>query len=159
MNKKTIYIAGGCFWGTEAFFKKINGVLDTTVGYANSIIKNPNYEQVKTGNTNAVETVKIIYNADILSLQEIITKLFSVIDPTALNYQGGDYGTQYRNGIYYENLADEAQIKKLLNKLSKCYSKPLATELKQIQNFYEAEEYHQDYLDKHPNGYCHIKLS
>lgn len=100
---KKIYFAGGCFWGVQAFFKTIKGVIKTVVGYANSNVKNPLYSEVKSQTTTAVEAVEITYDENIVSLNTLIGKFFKAIDPTALNFQGPDYGTQYRNGIYYFN--------------------------------------------------------
>ncbi|WP_369086102.1 peptide-methionine (S)-S-oxide reductase MsrA [Metamycoplasma spumans] len=154
---KDIYIAGGCFWGVQWYLKKINGVLDTKVGYANSNIENPSYEQVKTSLTNAVETVYVKYDADIVSLDYLIKMLFKVVDPTSLNFQAEDFGSQYRNGIYYTDNEDYQAIEKSLSEVAKNYDKPIVTENLALQNFFLAEEYHQDYLDKNPNGYCHIK--
>ncbi|EFF41532.1 peptide-methionine (S)-S-oxide reductase MsrA [Mycoplasmopsis alligatoris] len=155
---KKVYVAGGCFWGVQGFFKTIAGVTKTTVGYANSKIDNPIYEQVKTQNTNAVEAVEIFYDEKITSLEKIVEALFSVIDPTALNYQGPDYGTQYRNGIYYVNQDDKAIIENKIAQLSKNISGKVVTEILELKNYFLAEEYHQDFTDKHPNIQCHIKF-
>ena len=155
-KESTIYLAGGCFWGTEHFLKQINGVIKTEVGYANSIIENPSYEQVCTGKTNAAETVKVTYNPDVLSLPLLLDLYFKTIDPTSLNKQGGDKGTQYRTGIFYVNKDDEKVINSSIATLSEQYDKPVVIEVMPIKNFYSAELYHQDYLDKNPSGYCHI---
>ncbi|MBN0919202.1 peptide-methionine (S)-S-oxide reductase MsrA [[Mycoplasma] gypis] len=155
---KRIYLAGGCFWGVQGFFKTIKGVKFTTVGYANSDIENPSYQLVKTGKTNAVETTEIYFDESIISLEEIVKTLFSVIDPTALNYQDVDYGTQYRNGVYWEIEEDHQKIKNVIESLKSNYTKPVVTEVLKLQNYYLAEEYHQDYTDKNPNVACHIKF-
>ncbi|ADE19594.1 peptide-methionine (S)-S-oxide reductase MsrA [Mycoplasma crocodyli] len=155
---KKIYLAGGCFWGVQAYFKTIKGIIKTTVGYANSEIKNPTYIQVKTGSTNAVEAVEIYYDEIILKLDEIVKKLFDVIDPTQLNHQAHDFGSQYRNGFYFENEEDELIINNKINELSKHIKGKVVTEVLKLKNYYLAEEYHQDYLDKHPNAYCHINF-
>ncbi|TPR53402.1 peptide-methionine (S)-S-oxide reductase MsrA [Metamycoplasma neophronis] len=155
--EKEIWIAGGCFWGVQWFLRRCEGVIETKVGYANSDVKMPSYEQVKTSQTNAVETTYVKYDDTVTDLKTLITKLFTVIDPTAKDYQGEDIGSQYRNGIYYVNDDDKKVIKEILLELSKNYTKPLATEVLYLKNFYLAEEYHQDYLEKNPNGYCHIK--
>lgn len=152
----TIYFAGGCFWGTEHFMKQIKGVVDTQAGYANSSVANPSYKEVCTGNTGAAETVKVIYDPSTVSLDFLIDLYFMTIDPLSVNRQGNDIGTQYRTGIFYESEKDRCVIDRQIEKLSKQYSAPIAVEVKRIENFYPAEEYHQDYLDKNPRGYCHI---
>ena len=151
-----IYLAGGCFWGTEHFLKQIRGVESTQVGYANSNVANPSYEQVCSGKTNAAETVKVVYNPEEVSLDLLLNLYFQTIDPTSLNRQGNDRGTQYRTGIYYTNKADIAVINQAVRALADQYKNPIAIEVKPLTNFYPAENYHQDYLDKNPNGYCHI---
>ena len=155
---KKIYVAGGCFWGIEEYFKRKQGILDTTVGYLNSNVENPSYELVCTGITNSAEALEIIYDEKIISLEEILEYLFKVIDPTSLNKQGNDIGTQYRTGIYTNNLEEKEIIFKFLLEKSKFYDKKIVFENENLINFYPAEEYHQDYLSKNPNGYCHIKL-
>ena len=155
---KDIYFAGGCFWGIEEYFSRINGVIDTEVGYANSKVENPSYELVCSGMTDSAETVKIIYDENIISLENLLEKLFLVIDPTLLNRQGNDIGSQYRTGIYYNNDEDFKLINSYIDKIRHNYDKDILTEVLKIKNFYPAEEYHQDYLKKNPNGYCHIKL-
>lgn len=155
-NQSEIYFAGGCFWGTEHFLKLIKGVEGTQVGYANGNIKNPTYEQVCDGNTGFAETVKVDYDPQVVKLDFLIDLFFKTIDPTSLNRQGNDRGPQYRTGIYYTDKADLPIINAAVQALAKNYSKPLVVEIKPLTNFYKAEDYHQDYLDKHPNGYCHI---
>lgn len=153
---ETIYFAGGCFWGTEHFFKQIDGVVDTEVGYANSTIPNPTYKEVCTGETHAAEGVKVEYDTTRIDLPFLIQLYFMTIDPTSVNRQGNDTGTQYRTGIYYTNAAQQRIALAEIEKESQLHSHPLAVEVMQLQNFYPAEEYHQDYLDKNPGGYCHI---
>lgn len=157
-NVKEIYFAGGCFWGTEHFMKQINGVVQTQVGYANGkmSIKNPTYEQVCNDNTGFAETVKVSFDPQQADLELLIDLFFKTIDPTSLNRQGNDRGTQYRTGIYYTDKADLPVIKHTVAVLSKKYAKPVVVEIEPLSNFYQAEDYHQDYLGKHPNGYCHI---
>lgn len=154
---KEIYLAGGCFWGMEHFLQFIRGVEKTQVGYANSIKENPTYEEVCTGETRAAETVKVLYNPEILSLKLLLETFFKAIDPTSVNKQGGDIGLQYRTGIYYTDKTDTATIENVMKKEAAQYSRPIATEVKALKNFYPAEDYHQDYLDKNPTGYCHIR--
>lgn len=155
-NLSEIYFAGGCFWGTEHFLKQIRGVESTQVGYANGNIANPTYQQVCTGKTNFAETVKVEYNPKEIDLKFLIDLFFKTIDPTSLNKQGNDRGTQYRTGIYYTDPADLPVIRAAVDELAKGYSKPLVVEIEPLSNFYPAEDYHQDYLDKNPGGYCHI---
>ena len=156
---KNIYLAGGCFWGIEEYFGYIKGIIQTKVGYANSKILNPSYEMVCSGATNAVEAVEIIYDSDIILLDSILDEFFSIIDPTILNQQGNDIGTQYRSGIYFIDENDREIIQRYINKIASNYDKKILTEAKKLENFFEAESYHQKYLKKNPNGYCHIDLS
>ncbi|MBR5111554.1 MAG: peptide-methionine (S)-S-oxide reductase MsrA [Clostridia bacterium] len=152
---KTIYLAGGCFWGCQKYFDLMDGVIETEVGYANGPTANPTYEQVKRHAGHA-ETVRVVYDPDRLPLPELLRRYFGVIDPTAVNRQGEDYGIQYRTGIYYTDGADAPVVTEALKELAKQYGRPLAVENKPLENFYSAEEYHQKYLEKHPDGYCHI---
>lgn len=156
MDLKTIYLAGGCFWGTEHFFSLVPGVRETEVGYANSNVPDPTYREVCSGATGAAETVKVVYDADSITLPFILNLYYQTIDPTSLNRQGNDRGTQYRTGIFYTDSLERPVIEKSLARLQESYSKPLAIEVAPLRNFYPAEDYHQDYLDKNPGGYCHI---
>lgn len=156
MNTKEIYLAGGCFWGTEHFLSLVPGVEFTEVGYANSNVPNPSYQEVCTGRTGAAETVKVVYNPDSVSLPYLLSLYYKTIDPTSINKQGNDRGTQYRTGIYYTDPSDRPVIEKSVQDLQTQYSRPLAIEVEALQNFYPAEDYHQNYLDKNPGGYCHI---
>ena len=156
---KTIYLAGGCFWGTEHFFKQIKGVTDTTVGFANGNTDNPTYKEVYTDTTGYAEAVKIDYDDSVVSLHLLIEMFFKAIDPTSLNKQGEDAGTRYRTGIYYTPDTDLDTIKAVMDAEQKKYSTPFVVELLPLSNFFPAEEYHQDYLDKNPTGYCHLPLA
>lgn len=158
-NIKEIYFAGGCFWGTEHLFQLVRGVVDTEVGYANGKIKNPTYEQVISHTTGFAEAVKVKYDADQVNLPLLINLFFKSIDPTVLDRQGNDVGDNYRSGIYSTDAATEAIVKTEVAKLAKNYNKPVVVEKILLKNFYKAEDYHQDYLDKNPGGYCHIPLS
>ncbi len=155
--QKEIYLAAGCFWGAEKAFKSLNGVIDTTVGYANGVGNNVTYQQVKTGTTGHKETVKVIYDDNIITLDKLLKAFFICVDPTLKNQQGHDIGTQYQSGVYY--LYEESKkicidyFEQEKKKWSEFY-----TELLPLNIFVEAEEYHQDYLVKNPNGYCHINL-
>lgn len=159
MNVKEIYLAGGCFWGTQHFLSLVNGVVSTEVGYANSIVPAPSYKLVCTGTTDAAETVAVKYDADKVSLQFILDLYYKTIDPTSVNRQGCDCGTQYRTGIYYTDPADRAVIDESIRNLAASYDEPVAIESMPLKNFYPAEDYHQDYLVKNPSGYCHIDPS
>lgn len=154
---KEIFLAGGCFWGMEHFLQFIRGVEKTEVGYANSNKEKPSYEEVCSGKTLAAETVKVTYAPEILPLKLLLETFFKAIDPTAVNKQGGDEGLQYRTGIYFTSPSDKPVIDEVMSEVAKLYSHPLATEAKKLENFYPAEDYHQDYLDKNPGGYCHIR--
>ncbi len=156
---KKIYLAGGCFWGVEEYFSRINGVINTTVGYANSDTENPSYEKVCTGATNAAETVYIEYDEKVVNLENLLKYYFAIINPVSINKQGPDKGTQYRTGIYYIDESDLEIIKKHILTVQTKYDEKLAVEICRIVNFYEAEEYHQNYLKKNPHGYCYIDLS
>ena len=157
-NVKEIYLAGGCFWGTEHYLKMINGVVFTEVGYANSLVENPSYEMVCKGNTMAAETVYIKYDTSLISLETLLNLYFVSIDPTSVNKQGHDVGVQYRTGIYYTDENDVATINKVLLEQQQKYSEEIVVEVMPLENFYPAEDYHQDYLIKNPNGYCHLPL-
>lgn len=152
----TIYLAGGCFWGIAHLFSLVPGVSSTTAGYANSTIANPSYSQVCTGATGAAETVKIAYDDTAVSLTDLLDLYFKSIDPLSLNRQGNDTGTQYRTGIYYTDPADLPVIEAQLATLQRRHTRPLAIESGLLSNFYPAEDYHQQYLDKNPGGYCHV---
>ena len=156
METKEIYLAGGCFWGTEHFFKQINGVVETEVGFANGHTDAPTYEQVYTDTTGYAETVKVVYDPMKVSLEFLLEMFFVTIDPTSINKQGHDEGTRYRTGIYYTDATDLAIIDKVYAEEQTKYSEPLVVEREPLSAFYPADEYHQDYLDKHPDGYCHL---
>ena len=156
-NLKEIYLAGGCFWGTEKYLANINGIVKTDVGYANGNTENPTYNEVCHNNTGHAETVRVFYDPKIIRLEFILTLYYDVIDPTSVNRQGGDTGAQYRTGIYYVDAQDVPVIQSSINELQTHYEKPIAIEVLPLRNYYIAEEYHQKYLDKNPNGYCHIR--
>lgn len=156
MNKE-ICFAGGCFWGLEHYIKQIRGVENTEVGYANGHTENPTYHEVCTDETGFAETVRVTYNPSTLPLRKLTEIYFEAIDPTSLNRQGGDHGTQYRTGIYYMDVADEPVLREVFKKKQKELGEtPLRVELLPLKNFYRAEDYHQDYLIKNPTGYCHL---
>ena len=156
---KEIYFAGGCFWGTEHFFKQIEGVIETEVGFANGHTENPTYKEVYTDQTGFAETVYVKYNSDVVSLEFLLNMFFKAIDPTSLNKQGEDEGTRYRTGVYYTSDDDLAVIEKVFAQEQQNHQQPLAVEKLPLQNYYSAEDYHQDYLDKNPTGYCHLPVA
>lgn len=156
---KEIYFAGGCFWGTEHFFKQIKGVVNTEVGFANGTTDNPTYQEVYTDKTGYAETVHVTYNPEVVSLELLLRMFFKAIDPTSLNQQGHDVGTRYRTGIYYIDEADLSIIESIYAEEQNQYAETFVVEKKPLENFYTAEEYHQDYLDKNPDGYCHLPLA
>jgi peptide methionine sulfoxide reductase msrA/msrB len=154
--KKEIYLAGGCFWGTEKYLENISGILSTEVGYANGNTVNPTYEEVCYNNTGHAETVKVEYDDNRIGLPYILELYYDVINPVSINRQGGDIGSQYRTGIYYTDDTDAKVIHGSIEKLQKKYKEKIAIEVTPLTNYYKAEEYHQKYLDKNPTGYCHI---
>ena len=156
---KKIYLAGGCFWGTDHLFSLVEGVEKTVAGYANSRVADPTYEMVCSGRTGAAETVEVIYDDTRVSLTELLYIYFRSIDPTTFDRQGNDVGTQYRTGIYYTDSSDLPVIEADVATVQRRYSEPLAVEVLPLENFYPAELYHQQYLYKNPKGYCHISPS
>lgn len=154
-NMKEIYFAGGCFWGTEKVFKSVPGVVETTVGYANGHTENPTYQEVCTDTTGHRETVKVEYDPEVISLEKLTRVYFLVIDPTVENRQGNDRGTQYQTGVYYSDPADLEILTAVFDEQRLQYD-PFCVELEPLDGFWTAEEYHQDYLEKNPGGYCHI---
>ena len=159
MKKETIYLAGGCFWGTEKYISLIPGVLSTEVGYINGKRETVTYEQVCRENTGLAEAVRVEFDAERLPLFELLTLFFDAIDPLSVNRQGNDVGTQYRAGIYYADAAQKSAIDAALSALAARFDRPLAVEALPLVNYCRAEEYHQKYLAKNPSGYCHIGLS
>lgn len=152
---KTIYLAGGCFWGTQKFFDQFDGILQTETGYANGPTENPSYQEVCQSSGHA-ETVKIVYEPDRIKLEKLIEYYFMTIDPLAYHRQGADKGIQYRTGIYYEDETDLPILEACYAKEQEKYRHKMEVELLPLENFYSAEEYHQKYLDKNPGGYCHV---
>ena len=157
--EKSIVLAGGCFWGMQGYFDQLHGVTFTRVGYANGTFPDPTYEQVKTGKTGHAEALWVEYDDALLPLSYLLAHYWRVIDPTLLNRQGGDTGTQYRTGIYYTDDADLPDIRKSRNSEAAKYDAPIVTEVEELRCFYDAETYHQRYLEKNPGGYCHIHVT
>lgn len=154
--EKIIFLAGGCFWGVQEYYSRLKGIISTTSGYANGKKANPTYQEVKSGIYEHAETVKIKYDDEIISLNKILEHYLRFIDPYSINQQGEDKGIQYRSGIYYLDKKDYILIKEYLDSHLKNDYK---IEILPLLNFYNAEEYHQDYLKKNINGYCHINLN
>ena len=157
MNKD-IYLAGGCFWGAEHFFKQIEGVAFTEVGFANGNTPDPTYKEVYTDTTGYAETVHIRFDNEKVGLKFLLRMFFKAIDPTSLNKQGEDEGTRYRTGIYYVDPADIPAIRAVFDEVQRTLAAPVVVEVEPLRNFFRAEDYHQDYLDKNPDGYCHLPL-
>ena len=151
-----VYLAGGCFWGVEAYFSNLDGVVKTEVGYANGKTATTTYEELKV--TGFAETVKVSFDEEIISLNEIFEHFYYIIDPTSLNKQGNDVGSQYRTGIYSRSEAILKAARNFLNIKQENEKEKILVEVKVLNNYIRAEEYHQDYLKKNPAGYCHINL-
>lgn len=156
---KEIYLAGGCFWGTQLYLDSINGIVETDVGYANGNTKNPTYEEVCNEDTGHSEAVRVVYDPEKASLPFVLELYYSVVNPTAINSQGGDVGSQYRTGVYYTDHEDKEVILKSIEELQKKYDEPIAIEVKPLENYYLAEEYHQKYMEKNPTATCHIPMT
>lgn len=160
--KETAYLAGGCFWCTEAVFKKLKGVLSATPGYSGGNIENPTYEQVSSGMTGHAETAKIEFNPDVLSFENLLAVFFETHDPTTINRQGNDVGPQYRSIIFYTTANQKETAERYIEKLKndKIYENPVVTEIRQFEKFYEAENYHKNYYERHKNQpYCKIIIA
>ena len=156
---KEIYLAGGCYWGVEKYLSNIKGVMETTVGFANGDTHHPTYEQVRYENTGHAETVKVIYDEAQVPLTALLTLFYQIIDPVSVDKQGEDEGHQYRTGIYFTEKEDESVIAASLAELEQQVGQKVAVEACPLEHFYDAEEYHQKYLDKNPGGYCHVPLA
>ncbi len=152
--RDTAVFAGGCFWGVQAVFEHVKGVISSTSGYAGGTVSDPGYELVSTGTTGHAESVQVIYDPSKITYGELLKVFFSVAhNPTELNYQGPDHGTQYRSAIFYTNAEQAKLAKAYIAQLTaaKVYPAPIVTEVSQLKKFYAAEDYHQGYLDKHPD--------
>lgn len=159
MEKRQIYLAGGCFWGLEKLMQSIPGVLDAVSGYANGTCEaDANYKTVCGGKTNFRETVLVTYDPARVSLDQLLFAYYAVVDKTAVNRQGHDIGTQYQAGVYYADDASKAIVERVAA-VERARTPGFAVEIKPLENFFPAEEYHQDYLDKNPGGYCHIPFT
>jgi len=155
MNSQAITLGGGCFWCTEAVFEIVDGVLAVESGYSNGHVVNPTYEQVCRGDTGHAEVIRVDFDADRISLREILAIFFTIHDPTTLNRQGNDTGTQYRSGIYLHDAAQEAEVRAVVAEANEALKGRVVTEVKPLANYSKAEGYHQHYFANHPNaGYC-----
>ena len=154
--EKVIYLAGGCFWGVQEYYSRLKGVISSISGYANGRKENPTYLEVKSQEYHHVETVKVTYDDEIITLTKLLEHFLRFVDPYSLNQQGEDIGVQYRSGVYYTDENEKEIIKQFFDKNLK---QGYLIEIKPLDNFYPAEEYHQDYLKKNVGGYCHINLN
>jgi peptide-methionine (S)-S-oxide reductase len=155
MNVQTITLGGGCFWCTEAVYEQVDGVLAVESGYSNGQVHNPSYAQVCEGDTGHNEVVKVAFDADRISLREVLEIFFVVHDPTTLNRQGNDVGTQYRSGIYLHDPSQEAVVREVLAEVNELNRGRVVTEVEPVANYWRAEDYHQHYFANHPGqGYC-----
>ncbi len=159
MKNKKIYVAGGCFWGVNEYYRRLKGVNAVVSGYAQGHTVNPTYQEVCSQTTNHTETVEINYNPDEISLRQIVDHFFRMIDPTLLNRQGNDVGTQYRSGLYALDKEEVQELMSIVKSYQLNYDRPIVVEVEPLTSFYVAEENHQDYLVKNPGGYCHIDFS
>lgn len=156
-NPQTIVLAGGCFWCTESVFKEVRGVLDVESGYSNGQETVPTYEQVCTGRTGCAEVVKLTYDPAVITLRQILEIFFLVHDPTQLNRQGNDVGTQYRSGIYVTTSEQKQLAEDMILEIDRdrLFGAPIVTEVQPLQHYFAAEDYHQDFFEKNPTqGYC-----
>jgi peptide-methionine (S)-S-oxide reductase len=159
-SHETIVLGGGCFWCTEALFSTVVGVLRATPGYAGGVTPDPSYRQVCHEDTGHAEVVEVEYDPEVLSLEELLSVFFAIHDPTSLNRQGGDVGTQYRSIILYDSFAQKLKVENFIAELTRDYDKPIVTEVKELERFYPAEENHQRYYDKNPREpYCQAVIS
>jgi len=153
---ETATLAGGCFWGVEELVRKLPGVVDTTVGYAGGTLDNPRYEDVKKGRTGHAESLQIVFDPSKISYDDILDFFFRLHDPTTANRQGNDIGTQYRSAIFYHDDAQRDAAQRAIERAQPKWPRPIVTEVVPFTNFYEAEDFHQDYLQRNPHGYtCH----
>ena len=156
-DPRVLYLAGGCFWGVEGYFSRLNGVIDTEVGYINGKTDQTSYQDLKV--TDHAEAIKLTYDANKISLEELLDHYFRIIDPTSLDKQGNDRGRQYRTGIYSDDEEVLEKAKEYIEARQADYDKKIVVEVERVNNYILAEDYHQDYLEKNPGGYCHVDLS
>lgn len=162
MEEDTITFGSGCFWCSQAVFERVDGVVSATAGYSGGDVPHPTYEQVCTGKTGHAEVVQVVYNPRKVSLEKLLEIFWKTHDPTTLNRQGADVGTQYRSVIFYHNEKQKAVAEALKKRLEeeKIWADPVVTEISPFKNFYPAEKYHQDYYQKNPSaGYCQFVIT
>lgn len=162
MQMKKAIFAGGCFWCTEAIYKRLRGVASVMPGYAGGTIEHPTYEQVSTGTTGHAEAILIEYDSEIIPYEKLLAIFFRTHNPTTLNQQGADTGTQYRSAVFYSDTAEKEIAERIIQELEteKIYPDPIVTEITPFTNFYPAENYHRDYYDRNRDqGYCNIVIS
>ncbi len=160
-ERDTITLGAGCFWCVEAVFQRVNGVISVASGYSGGTVENPTYNQICTGTTGHAEVLQISYNPRIISFSELLEIFFSTHDPTTLNRQGADAGTQYRSAIFYHNESQKQIAKSVIAELEKvkAFDKPIVTEVTQFTKFYKAEDYHQNYYNENSNQpYCRMVI-
>ena len=160
-GRRYALFAAGCFWKTEGYFRQLDGVLETGVGYSGGTTRNPTYNEVLRGDTGHAETLRIEYDPGVISYADLLRHFFRMHDPTTPDRQGNDRGTQYRSAVFVTNGEESAEARRVLAELEAAgtWNDPAVTEIRQAGAFYPAEPYHQDYLEKHPGGYCHVDLS
>ncbi|WP_043003131.1 peptide-methionine (S)-S-oxide reductase MsrA [Comamonas testosteroni] len=157
MAAETIYLGGGCFWCTEAVFDRVRGIVDVQSGYANGHLDHPSYDDICTGQTGHAEVVKLDFDPAVISLRDVLLIFFGTHDPTTLNRQGNDVGTQYRSAIFTTDAQQTAEARALLQEMQneKAFDAPMVTQIEPLTNYWPAEDYHQDYFLQHPGqGYC-----
>jgi methionine-S-sulfoxide reductase len=159
-SHETIVLGGGCFWCTEALLGTIVGVLRATPGYAGGVTADPSYRDVCYGETGHAEVVEVEYDPEVVSLEDLLEVFFATHDPTSLNRQGADVGTQYRSAVFYNSQGQKEKVEKVIARLAKDYDRPIVTEVKELDRFYPAEEYHQRYYARNPDQpYCRTVIS
>lgn len=157
MAVETIYLGGGCFWCTEAVFDRVRGIVDVQSGYANGHLDDPSYDDICTGQTGHAEVVKLDFDPAVISLRDLLLIFFGTHDPTTLNRQGNDVGTQYRSAIFTTQVQQADVAKNLVDEMQaeKAFDAPIVTQIEPLKSYWPAEDYHQDYFLQHPNqGYC-----
>ncbi len=160
-NRKTesALFAAGCFWGTEGYFRQLDGVISTEVGYSGGSVSFPSYEQVCAGTTGHAETIRVDFDPSKIGYRDLLYHFFRMHDPTSLNRQGGDVGTQYRSAVFAIGASQRAEALSVMDELNVDPDRPIVTEVREAGPFFAAETYHQDYLEKNPGGYCHVNLA
>ncbi|MCY4045904.1 MAG: peptide-methionine (S)-S-oxide reductase MsrA [Cellvibrionales bacterium] len=158
----TVYLGGGCFWCLQTAFKLLDGVIESVSGYMGGDMPNPDYESVCSGRTGHIEVVKVVFDTGVLPLNQVLTSFFALHDPTSMDQQGADKGTQYRSAIFYQTDEQQKAIAEFIASLEvrQVYNKPIVTQVQQAPEFYPAEDYHQDYFEKNPlQGYCQMVVA